>query len=362
MKIVFRSALLIAFLMASSCSKDTNETPIDQTDEIVEELEQTALEVNKVSDNLVIAGSTKEEGMPPSPTGNLTFDISNTSKTALLREGFDVTINHESNIVGAYLMVKTEEGSTADAYFDVNIEANNSTSKKRIRTKKGKAIDSKSKETETKLDIDFTAEIEPGIFCYDLYIYDSEGNVSDPKEVCMTVQSWGGKAEVVGKWELDKIIHQYTDGQINDEFTLPGVEDCTEAETYNCSNGEFEASGVCLIQEYYNLELKADGNFVLGHKDSESFLNEDASIEMCKAVYEEALYGYDATGKWAYDDKNERIILIEYSGVELYDGETEEYTYEPGQGEPYYGAEGDIKLQDGFIVFPFETSKVYLKR
>ncbi len=359
MKIILKSAALAALLLINACGKDEASTNSEPTDEQAELLENTPLEVNTVSDNVIILGGSKIEGENPVPNGAITLDISNTAEIALLDEGFDISFSSDADVKGAYIQFKSKDGSLSDSYYDVNLEMNNSskTGKTYRRSEAKKDNSNSNKVDDARIDLDFNSNIEPGEFCYTICVYDGNDNISDPQELCVVVQSWGGKSEVVGNWELEKIVYEVSDGP-----TLPGVDNCTDTEIYECATGEFEASDVCTVQEYYNLELKADGFYVLGHKDSESFLKEDESIEMCSAVYQNAFYGYDSNGKWAYDDIEDRIILIEYSGVGLYDGETENYNNEPGEGEIYWGAEGDIKLQDGFITFPFETSIVYLKK
>jgi len=64
MKTIFRTAVMAAILITASCGKDSaDETAIQQEQE-AEQLEQTPLEANIVSDNVLIAGGTKENGAP----------------------------------------------------------------------------------------------------------------------------------------------------------------------------------------------------------------------------------------------------------------------------------------------------------
>ena len=223
MKTIFRTTAIAALVIAASCGKDSADDTAQQIQKEAEQLEQTPLGANDVSDNLLISGGTEMEGMPPAPNGTLSFDASGTSKSAFLGEGFDISLNSDSQIVGAYIQIKTEDGTSADSYYDINIDANASDNKssKKINKRSSKAVMTQ-KENDISLDVDFTNEIEPGIFCYEICVYDGEGNISEPQEVCVTVESWGGFAAAVGNWNMTKEEEVKEDGSV--EIWLLGVE------------------------------------------------------------------------------------------------------------------------------------------
>jgi hypothetical protein len=44
------------------------------------------------------------------------LDLANSGKTALLDEGFDVSLNSDAEITGAYIQVKSKDGTVSDSY------------------------------------------------------------------------------------------------------------------------------------------------------------------------------------------------------------------------------------------------------
>ncbi|WKX78051.1 hypothetical protein [Zobellia laminariae] len=170
MKIIFRNALFAALLIAASCGKDTVENSvekleqeqIEQEQEELQQAEQTSLDANTVSTNVIIDGGTKNDGMPPTPNEAIAVDLSETSKSAFLGEGFNISLNSEAEIVGAYIQFKTSDGTHADGYYDVNINENDSSGKKVSKSKKKSLFSNTFKtETDKTIDVNFNTEIEP---------------------------------------------------------------------------------------------------------------------------------------------------------------------------------------------------------
>lgn len=135
MKIIFRSAAIAALLITSACGKDAVEELAENLEEQAEVLEIRPLEANTIADNVVIKGSSKEEGVPPTPNGAISLDVSKTTKTALLGEGFDISVGSDTDITGAYIRFKENDGKVSDSYYDVNI-ASNYSGKKAIKANK----------------------------------------------------------------------------------------------------------------------------------------------------------------------------------------------------------------------------------
>ena len=236
--------------------------------------------MNKVSDNVIIKGGTQVDGVPPTPNEAITLDVTGTSKMALLGEGFNVSLNSDANIVGAYIQFKANDGTAADSYYDVDIDANTADNKKpQIINKRGSVSLVSKPEADTVLDVDFTDEIEPGKFCYEICIYDADGNISAPQEVCVTVESWGGNADIVATWNLTKEVETYQGDTVT---VIPGQEDCSLETEYDCDQaGQFTASYVCYITDSLQLIFKADGTYEFSSKDKEKFLKEEESKASC---------------------------------------------------------------------------------
>ncbi len=339
MKIIFRSALVAALLIATSCGKDDDGGNSSQLEEQAEQLEQTPLEANTVADNVLIEGGSKMEGMPPTPNGAISLDISKAGETAFLNEGFNIPLSSDGDIVGAYLQFKSNDGTVADSYYDIDISSDFSFKKAAKRSIFKKNIDQLvAKVDEANVDVDFNAQIEPGTFCYVICVYDQEGNISNPSEVCVTVESWGGSDAVVGKWELVKEEYTY-EGETN-VYNL-GDPDCDEW-TSSCENGEEVEMSVCYTQEYGILELKSDGSFVIDFKGSDQNYDEEA-FNQCELAYtDDTVFRYQSNGNWAYVSSEDRLTLVEYSYSIDEDGETETGTAENGDADLVYDGTAQI--------------------
>ncbi|WP_273568934.1 hypothetical protein [Maribacter halichondriae] len=340
MKIILRTAALAALIIAISCGKDDAVVPDGKADEIAEQLEQTPLEANTVSENVVIKGGAKKEGMPPTPNEAITLDVSNTSKMALLGEGFEVSLNSDAEIVGAYIQFKSNDGTMADSYYDIDLFENTISDKKSIKTdKKGLSNSLTAKvDADANIDIDFNTQIEPGTFCYDVCVYDADGNISLPQEVCVTVESWGGNSALVAKWNLTK--EEYDEnGEIDVDIT--GEEECA-TDTQECSDGGSFEYTECYVSEFGYIEFKQDGTFTLESKGGEEYLDYNNSLENCEATYKEYIYHFTGSGNWAYSSVDKQLSLVLYSSVDKgTDGEGTQ-TNEPGEGELIFSGKAEI--------------------
>ncbi|WP_430907242.1 hypothetical protein [Maribacter sp. 2-571] len=339
MKIILRSAAIAALVMMASCGKDDDGGSAGEMAEQAELLEQTPLEANTIADNVMIQGATKEEGAPPTPNGAISMDISEAGKTAFLNEGFTIPVSSDGDITGAYLRFKANDGTVSDSYYDIDINANQVFDKAARKTVFQRAARTlASKVDEANLDIDFSAQIEPGTFCYEICVYDAEGNISDPSEVCVTVESWGGNAAVVGKWSLVK--EEYTYAGTTETYNI-GEPDC-DTWTTSCANEQELEITVCYTQEYGTLEIKADGSYSIDFKGADQDYD-DAAASECELVYtEDSTYRYQSTGNWAYVTAENRLTLVEYGYTVEEDGETEVASVENGEAELLYDGKAEV--------------------
>lgn len=374
MKKVFRTVAMAAVVIAASCGKDDAPSEMQQQaqeqEELAENLEKTPLEANKVSDNVVIEGSTKNEGNPPTPNQMISLDISGTGKTAFLNEGFDIELSSDATIAGAYIQFKANDGTVSDSYYDVDLTTSSQFGKYSISEKafglKSKKINSlvSKNEGDVTVDVDFNSNIEPGTFCYVVCVYDAEGNISAPSEVCATVESWGGNADLVAKWDIVK--QEYRDGDETD-IDIIGEEDCTYGSlTTDCSNGEINTFYNCSTYEFMTLELRADGTFSYRDKAEVKRYDEEASKAACETVYQDMTFvdKYNSDGNWAYVQGESRLTLVEtsYSYSEN-DVIEEEDTYELGEGELIF--DGAVEISGDSFTLSEDGSdffKVYLAK
>ncbi len=319
--------------MLSSCGKDDTTLSNEEINEQAEQLESTPLEANQVSDNVNIKGGTQEEGMPPTPNEAISLDVSNAGTTAFLGEGFEVSLNSDTDIVGAYIQFKAKDGSLANTYYDVNIDVNSSNKQgKAIRTLKSKqqTLNSLSNKVgDVTLDVDFGSQIPPGEFCYVVCVYDVQGNISAPQEVCVIVESWGGYSEMAGTWSLVK-EEETIDGETSTSYV--GIENC-DIETYECSNGIAYEVAECDTSEYGTVIVNADGTYTADFKGVDKVLAYEASDQNCEAVYENQVYRHQSEGNWAYVAEEGRLTIVEYMYSNEENGEVETVTLEPGDAE-----------------------------
>lgn len=354
MKIIFRTAVIAVILVTAACGKETATAIADIFDEEIEQIENTVLDAEKVSDNVIIAGGTKMEGTPPSPNGAISLDLSDSGKIAFLDEGFDVSLSSDTELTGAYIQFKSKDGSVSDSYYDVDLQTNNSDEGSKFlgrrRVKKSSRSLVANKIDETLLDVDFNTNIEPGEFCYEICVYDAQGNISEPQEVCVTVESWGGLAAAVGNWNMIKEEKTLEDGTV--ATYLLGEQSCDTVEEFTCNDGgSFESSRNCLTINHENLSINADGTYTYKYDEDYKYLNSTQSKVNCESIFEDDSYILNSYGKWAYVSEDEILVFIERSYETLaYDGsgELETEIHEVGDGEALF--DQDVEFTgDSFI-------------
>lgn len=364
MKNNLKTLVLALLVIFAACSKDETSGNDDQA---IEELENTSLQANDVADNVVIQGGTKNEGTPPTPNESISLDVSSSSNVALLGEGFDVSISSNASVTGAYLQFKSDDGSISDSYYDIDLNANSTTGKsaRRLFGSKKNKTSFTSKEDETTLDVDFNANIEPGTFCYVICVYDDEGNISAPQEVCVTVEAWGGNSEVVGKWNFVKEEETFA-GETS--TSLVGEESCSEPFEFFCDNENMiQLSYSCYTVGDAFIRFNEDGTFEFASNDSSKIVNQEASASECSAIYEEYEDNSVGSGQWAYNSDSQKFILVIYQVEYTYNGQTETYTYEPGEAEAFVETDG-LSVEDNFLVYLEEVEsqeyayKVYYEK
>ncbi|MGI9546731.1 MAG: hypothetical protein ACR2MM_05815 [Flavobacteriaceae bacterium] len=323
--------LLIAALLGIffSCASDDVDNDTITTEE-AEQLESVQLEADEVSSNVIISGANKLQGNPPSPNGAISLDVSNSTSTAFLGEGFDITLSSDGNPVGAYIQFRSNDGIAAQEYFDVNIAANsagkgiNATFLNRLQSKSGTFL---AKNEDTTINVDFGLEIPPGQFCYEICVYDEQGNISEPQEVCVTVESWGGKDDMDGNWVMVR-EERSEDGQ-NIVFET-GQEACYSY-TFECANGQVIEADECYNRISGEVRINGDGSYRAVFNGTERWLDEGASYENCLATYIEETFEDISEGQWAFVNSNNRLTIVEYYFKGMVNGDLdEEYTLETG--------------------------------
>ncbi|WP_299438808.1 hypothetical protein [uncultured Aquimarina sp.] len=320
MKKAYLCAFASLFLVTISCSDDDSVSGIVAVNP--DPAEEVALNPDEVSENIIINNGIQVSGDAPSPTGTLAFSMSQTTQSGFQKNGFDITFDAPSNYAGAYIQLTSEDGTMAGEYWNVAVPTRaNGNKRKGVFNQKI----SKINEQEIEIDVDFEDAVSPGTFCYFICIYDTDGNISEPTEVCVEVEAWGGNPNLVGTWNLTKEEITY-EGETDTDTV--GQETC-DSSTIDCNNENnlTVEDAFCYTINFANITFNADGTLSEAYNETSRDYNYSATVESCEAVYDDAEEdNYTATGYWAYDEEETLLTLVIFS--ESDDGVTR--TYENG--------------------------------
>ena len=216
------------------------------------------------------------------------------TKIGLPEEGFDIEFDSDTDVIGAFIQFKATDAAVASSYFDVNLLQNADapqTGSKSIFKSKSKQQQGLSRKIlmDNPINIDFTPQLQTGEICYVICVYDNAGNISDPQEVCINVNSWGGNEDLVGTWNLTR--NESISAEGTDTETV-GIEDCESSSTF------------CRLIEFWTLNLNADGTFENSIKEFER----EEAVEPDFVDFSIETVG----GNWSYDSTSETLTLAIY--------------------------------------------------
>lgn len=324
MKFFKFTLLLTSFIcLTFSCSKDDNNSSGSSEDiaKAQNETENRTIPTSEIESGVRIEGATSKPGLPPSPNGSLDFQISTDKQEAFQEAGFDIQFSTTSNIEGAYILFQDSEGNKLNNYLDVplsSLQGKKSANKRTKVSKKHNKLSTSNKvstENDYILDVDFD-NISPGTFCYEICLYDDNGNISAIQNICIEVEAWGGNSSIVGKWIFDRTADETEE---NGSTSI----DCESGETitvnYRSNNDK----------ETWILVLNADGTYYETYEGSEEYIDYDASRSSCSAVYETSIYEDKYSGNWAYNEDKETLTIIDFKYEDLLDA-SENETYPDG--------------------------------
>ena len=345
MKLLEYVLIAALFFVICSCSNDDGPNNAITTEE-AEQLESVQLEADEVSSNVVIPGASKVQGNPPSPNGAISLDVSNSTNTAFLGEGFDVSLSSNGNPIGAYIQFRSNDGTAASEYYDVNIAANASGKSGKSTFLKHMHSNLTAKNEDTTINVDFNLEIPPGQFCYEICVYDEAGNISEPEEVCVKVESWGGKDDMEGDWVM--VREERTENGQNIVLET-GQEACYDYD-FECMNGQAIDAVSCYTRTSGEVRINSDGSYRADFSGSDRWLDDGASYENCEASYVDESFEDISEGQWAFVSESNRLTIVEYYFRGTIDGELdEEYTLEAGDARLVL--DGTIELDgDSFVI------------
>lgn len=338
------SKLGLLFLFATTLINCSDDPPTsDDIAEIEEEMtdgdttedtdsanqESTLLNADLVSDGLVLEGASKIESELPQPNGAISFAVASDG-SAIINEGFDInfTTAPDVTIAGAYLQIKATDGTAAAAYYDIPSGSFNRFND--IAMHPNKIGHRRMMDIDQTIDIGFDTTIPAGQFCYTLCVYDDLGNISLPEEICLTVENFGGNADLVGVWNMTNYQESYNGMTISAGL---GETFCFEDQLL-CNNGDFLDIIECSSFELLRFTINADGSYTLEEEVIDSDYDYDQTVSSCTVIERpDTTYGYVSSGKWAYNQTQERVVFIEYSFTEDDNGEIYTETFPLGQGE-----------------------------
>lgn len=306
---------------------DTDDGDSDSADQ-----EATLLDANVVSDGIVVTGATKITSELPTPNGAIDFSLGDTG-SAIINEGFQIpfSISDAVNVAGAYLQISSTDGTAANAYYDIpNASFRNQTPGLLPKKDKGQSRMTDFIQT---IEIGFSTAVPPGQFCYTVCLYDEVGNITLPQQVCLTIETFGGNADLVGVWNMTSIVDVYngttSSGGIGDEI-------CYD-EQLQCNSGDFITAAYCETYELLRFTINADGTYLLEEEIIDNDYDYDQTVATCMLVdAPDTTYGYISSGNWAYNQTQGRLVTIEYSYTENDNGDIFTESFPVGQGELFF--------------------------
>ena len=318
---VFFLGLLLTITF--SCSEDGGTEEVPNNDDQINQLEETVLDETVILNNLKIDGATKKTGAP-SPTGGISFELENTSNSAFLKNGFSIDFTETSDeFIGAYLQIKSIDGNVADGYWDIsNISSKTEPIKKKNLRSAKKYLANKSSTSGGSISVSFLDAIKPGKFCYAICVYDGAGNISQPTEVCIEVENWGGYSKLIGDWEF--LSEEDIENGVSQGITKLGESYCQE-DSFYCT---YISPPKQIVYEWcdkitaLDLTFNAEGTYIFKEDYEYNDIDYEASQNNCVAIGTYENSHYTSEGKWAYDEEEEILTLIEFYYDDDGDSET----------------------------------------
>lgn len=337
MKKVILPLAAFALLFVASCGDDDSDAPgLVNVDP--DPTEETALDPSVISGDLIISNGTNITGTPPSPTGNLPFSMSNTTQSAFQKNGFDISFTAPANYAGAYIQLTDPDGGVATDYWDVSGPGRTA-----ITTRERKSLlqGNKSSQDNVEIDVDFEDSVPAGTFCYIICIYDDAGNISEPVEICVEVEAWGGNPNLIGTWNFEKIVE-------NGVTRLVGEADCEDTTVFCNDQSELSIDNAyCFTIVSLPITFNADGSYTYIESAKSTDIDYQQSSETCQAVFGvEEEQSYTSRGNWAYDEEEQKLTLVEFEYIEAAGDDVFEGTEENG----YLLVNGDAEITANSLV------------
>ena len=330
MRKVIYTSCFVALLVISSCSIDEKIELIRQEFSLPSSpAEEEAIDVDTLESGFVIEGASLQSGSIQS-NNLVSFSIDNEEQTAFQDLGFEIQMQVPSNYGGAMIQVLDSQDQPSQNYYDIPMYGRSSAQAKTTSTESSEAnlmhknksyyaheSYTTSSRTATNADqdvnitVNFDESISAGSFCYNLYVYDTNQNISSPEKICVEVEEWGGVNDLIGDWQLTK-FQDYVNG-----FNV-GVTNIGNPYYDNYTRLCFdESQGAHSIQETFQVDalvltLEDDGNQNYHYDTKYKWLDFEYFYETCLTTYDIYTHESSPSGKWAYDEEDNTLTLVNY--------------------------------------------------
>lgn len=333
-KSIFLFAFLCFAITIISCSNDDNETPT-----VVDpfagnsSVEDAVITISNDDIDVAAIQGAEIKSTPLEANGNIEMTVPATESLAFPEEdapgisGFKIELAPQNDFDGIYVQL-----NGATDYLDIP-----KSSLTLIEDEFTGKTSARNEDANYELNIDLGSVVTPGTFCYDICIYDSNGNISSPIEVCVTVKFFGGNSALVGEWNLNTM--KTTEGDTYSEYAV-GQTFCEPTYTEEC-DGEKQLNE-CETLPGINIVFNQDGTYISKFISNGTDYYEGLNYETCEVVEypsdEENQSSREEEGKWSYDfdgENQKRLILIIYKKTITYtvDSGKDKETIEYGSGE-----------------------------
>ncbi len=345
MKKILLSLILISILF-SACKKD--QTGSTQTASI------------SPSDSKALAGAitvyhaVKITGTTPAPSTSGTapvLDASTDNQQIIALNGRYVVIKPavtSGTVAGYYFKI-----TGTDFYYKVDFSKPRMQSGRMAGTKPGdhgrflmpqrrlttagNRMDSTSTDyQDSSIIIQLPANIAPGTFCSQYWMYDEQNQVSNVINVCVTVDQLGAGTDgggFVGTWKETSAKNlDFNNNNVIDSSWMPVTyqKDYSTPENYYCHNNQLyyyydstvtPAPAVVNISSYYEWVKQADLIFAQNgalqeiYSEETGFINTDSS-SCSNVVYSITPYQEQPYGGWSYNATTKKMVIImDYDGT-----------------------------------------------
>ena len=327
-KSIFLFAFLCFAFTITSCSNDDNETtPPTVVDPFAgnSSVEDAVITISNDDIDVAAIGATILSTLPEPNGETIEMTVPSEESLAFPEEGFNIKLTPKADFEGIYVQLNGANGATD--YLDIP--------KSSLVSEYDQNFSPRNEDPSYEINIDFGSNIKPGTFCYKICIYDAEGNISAPIEVCVTVKFFGGNIDLIGEWNLNT-MKQIAEDVTSQEYAAGAYVCELDYET------ECEGSGLNIELNYCDavpeikLAINQDGTYTatITQEKSTYEVVDSATCSVLTKENEPAQTSIEE-GNWSFDldgiNQKRLILIIRKETLILAGSEPDVKTYESGE-------------------------------